>query len=424
MNTSILPTPMPKILQERFYGMDALRCAMMLLIVLEHSAYGYVKFGLPGLPWLVQDRSYIAWADLFWWWGGFSTPAFFLISGFFAVGLYDSRGPLGFLVNRAKRILLPFTFGTVVILPVTLYVWAYGWLISGRCTVNEIRRLRFLEGEIQANLWGPAHLWFLEYLIIMLFLFWVVQRLWPKRRKGRLMTSQNPGWHHRMLLSSWKPVFYSIPTTLILWIGYCWLGGDPSLDFRNSFIPLPFKFLHHAVYFVVGACLYRIKCLERFRRFSLVYLLFSLPAFVCRAWLQIKDLTGPLNPLASLLLSAADALGMWLTIFGLIGLSQKFFNRSSSTLSYLADSSYWIYLCHLPIVGMIQVLLLGYSWASGVKFSLVTAIVLTTGYWTYKSMIRNSFIGGWLHGSRQTSAFAMIPSRQGGIEETIKSIPR
>jgi peptidoglycan/LPS O-acetylase OafA/YrhL len=228
----------------------------------------------------------------------------------------------------------------------------------------------------------------------------------------------------KLASSSWKPVFYSIPTTLILWIGYCWLGGDPSLDFRNSFIPLPFKFLHHAVYFVVGACLYRIKCLERFRRFSLVYLLFSLPAFVCRAWLQIKDLTGPLNPLASLLLSAADALGMWLTIFGLIGLSQKFFNRSSSTLSYLADSSYWIYLCHLPIVGMIQVLLLGYSWASGVKFSLVTAIVLTTGYWTYKSMIRNSFIGGWLHGSRQTSAFAMIPSRQGGIEETIKSIPR
>ncbi len=44
------------------------------------------------------------------------------------------------------------------------------------------------------------------------------------------------------------------------------------------------------------------------------------------------------------------ALTMWSLVFLSIGIFKKFFSRPHPVVRYIADSSYWLYLVHLPIV--------------------------------------------------------------------------
>ena len=152
---------------QRLHAMDALRSGA-ILVVCAHAAISYMKVPIPGLIWPVHDASTNPIFDwIFWWIQVFCMPLFFLIAGLSAVRLYHFQGPRGFLLHRTKRILGPLSISSLSILPVTFYVWSYGWLISGRCTLKEIRRVKFNE-TIQPQLYGFAHLWFLQYLFLLL----------------------------------------------------------------------------------------------------------------------------------------------------------------------------------------------------------------------------------------------------------------
>jgi len=143
-----------------------LRGSAILLVVLGHSGISLLRNPLPGVPWLVSDRSASLWIDfLLGWIRTFCIPLFMVLAGFFAARSVQYLGPGGFLRSRGSRILLPLLLGSIVLLPVTCSVWSLGWFVSGRCTWNHIRRVVF-DPCMQAELDGFAHLWFLEYLFL------------------------------------------------------------------------------------------------------------------------------------------------------------------------------------------------------------------------------------------------------------------
>ncbi len=155
----------------RLHALDALRGIAMLLGVVLHSSISYMEQRMPDLLWAVQDSSRSAVFDwLFWWLHGFRLPLFFVIAGFFSAQLYERRGAREFLRQRGKRLLVPFLAGVAIILPLTFGVWCCGWLSSGSCSLENIRRMKF-DPAIQDNLYGPAHLWFLEYLFLMCMMY-------------------------------------------------------------------------------------------------------------------------------------------------------------------------------------------------------------------------------------------------------------
>src|SRR5216684_5968373 len=152
---------------DRAYAMAALRSCAILVAVFGHAAVSYMRTPVPGLLWPVHDpsSSYVfdglcLWAQVT------AMPTFFFMAGYFATGLYESRGPRGFIRQRMVKVLGPFAAGCVFILPITYYVWSYGWLVSGTCTLKEILAVKF-SPPIHGNLWGPAHMWFLEYLFLL-----------------------------------------------------------------------------------------------------------------------------------------------------------------------------------------------------------------------------------------------------------------
>jgi peptidoglycan/LPS O-acetylase OafA/YrhL len=376
----------------------------MLLVVVLHAALAYAQVPIPNLIWSVHDPAAHPVFDVICWWTlGISSP-FFLMSGFFGAELYASKGPRAFLTNRVKRIIGPFLAAGVTILPATFFVWIAGWMVSGQCSLREFLRLKFHAPGHQRNLYGPAHLWSLEYLAVMLAAFWLVLTLrslfrWRWTVLARLADRVTP-----LVASAWRPLLLAVPTTLILWAGHRHIGLDAILDRQNSFTPEPYRLVHNAVFFAVGVLLHRVRHrLGRFATYPRTYLVLSLPIFAARAWLIHLDLASPLSGAAAWWLAATGSLFTWLLTFGFLGLALGAFDRPRPAIRYLADSSYWIYLCHLPVVGLLQVDLFSVPIPAVFKFLAVVTVSLGLGLASYQAFVRHTFIGVWLHGRRERS---------------------
>src|SRR5262249_34942365 len=194
----------------RYHGLDALRAATMLWVVVLHAALAYNRVPIPNLIWVVHDPATHSALDVLCWWTlGISSP-FFLMSGFFAAEIYQARGPRAFLINRAKRILGPFLAAALTILPATFFVWVAGWIISGQCTPREFLRMKFHARGFQRNLFGPAHLWSLEYLALLLAVLGIgmeLGRVLRWRWAGSARCLDRVG---RWLASPWRPLLLAV----------------------------------------------------------------------------------------------------------------------------------------------------------------------------------------------------------------------
>lgn len=91
----------------------------------------------------------------------------------------------------------------------------------------------------------------------------------------------------------------------------------------------------------------------------------------------------------------------WCLTFAFIGFAVRFFDGHSDVRRYIADSSYWLYLIHFPIVFAGQIILLPYDWNWAVKYSLIMTVSLTLMLVSYQYLVRYSCIGAILGGKRR-----------------------
>ncbi len=362
---------------DRLHALDALRAMAMLSVVVFHACVSYMTLRIPDLLWAIYDPRPDAFFDrLFLWIHGFAMPVFFLIAGFFAAKLYKTLGPRRFLENRSRRILRPFLLGVMAILPFIYIVWSYGWFLSGESDARSVLLFKIAR-PIRRNLYGPAHLWFLEYLMIHILIFYFA---------GRYQKISGPRCAKRILFSPLRPVFFALPTALILLI-------HPGALFalRNSFIPEPFRLLHYAWFFIAGVWLYPFReNLADLVPKSGFYLLLSLPVFCWVEPLIKRHLAAPLYGVELFWLAVSTALFVWLSVFGLLGISLRFFKNERPVVRCLSDASYWIYLCHLPVVGFFQIILYLWPHSAFIKFPVVVLSALAFGLTTHRLLYRTT----------------------------------
>ena len=86
-------------------------------------------------------------------------------------------------------------------------------------------------------------------------------------------------------------------------------------------------------------------------------------------------------------------------LFALIGLANRYLDRPRPRLRYLADSSYWIYLSHMPAV-VVLVGLVG-ALTTPASFLVVTSGAIAFSLITYQLFVRYTFIGRVLNGPRR-----------------------
>jgi glucan biosynthesis protein C len=107
-----------------------------------------------------------------------------------------------------------------------------------------------------------------------------------------------------------------------------------------------------------------------------------------------------LHGLESIVLALSGALFSWLVVFGFQGVALCLVRQSYAWVRYLADSSYWVYLIHMPILGLLQVNLYRVPGHALWKAPLVLIGTLAIGLATYQTLVRHTAVGTGLHGSR------------------------
>ncbi len=385
----------------RFHGLDALRGVAAVLVVLLHTGIPYMVRPLAHLVWPAVDaRPSLLVDGVAWSVECFIMPLFFTLAGFFSAGLLVLTGPRAFLDHRTRRILYPLVAATVVVLPPCIYIWALGWVADGIF----VPRGYFLPGipqELKAELFGFAHLWFLQYLYVYCVILggasWLRRRFGAAGRPARAWSARFGRRFDRQMLSAWKPLLPAIPCAAILY----W---DPRivLGFYQTFVPVASKLLYYGVFFFTGVYVYRYhRALPIQARYGKSYLAAAAVVFAILLPQVHADfgveLTGVRRAALACLLSSFA----WLMTFGLFGACLLMKRCCNAVTRYLADASYWVYLVHLPFVGLAQIAVARLPVLTAIKFLLSATIAVALSLMTYQVCARYTQVGAFLNGYRR-----------------------
>ena len=412
----------------------------MILGIALHSSLSFI--GVPRSNWIVQDVHQHA---AFGWFvsavHGFRMPLFFFLSGFFTAMLWRGRGLRAMVRHRYHRVFLPLMLCIFTILPT---MWVVTVLAShassGTATTPESRtgatvdRLHASltagmlpiqhrgfadvpaaeaarqQGERQLGssierlkdaLTYPVfrHLWFLWFLCWLCVGFTACAFI-----ADRLRWSGPPSW---MVIS---PVLYLwlIPLTMLpeLLMAPSRFGPDKSA----GLVPNPVVLSFYAIFFGFGALYFdshdhagRIG-----RRWWITLPVCLLVIFPLAYELTKGDFgfrsTLPYPEFHATIAVMLQATYAWLMTFSLMGLFRQLFSGRSRTMRYLSDSSYWLYVSHLPLVVLFQFSLRGLALPALVKDGVIVAGTMCILLIAYEKWVRYTWLGRLLNGPRTRPA--------------------
>jgi len=264
------------------------------------------------------------------------------------------------------------------------FVVAYAEVMNGdvfRVTEN----FHLVSTPVFHHLW---FLWFLCWLVAFFAIYAIVA--------SSLNFKGAPGW----LILSPSRILWLFPLTMIpqLFMGTVFMGTVmPSFgpDTSIGLIPQPHLLLYYGIFFGFGALYFdsddNAGRLGRWWFLSLPLAVFvALPAGIATTFV-IPDRS---------VSAIAQTIYVWATTFGMIGLFRKFMNTENKTMRYISDSSYWLYVAHLPLVILGQGLVRDWPISPFIKFLLVCGISTGLLLISYQTLVRYTWLGRLLNGPR------------------------
>ena len=111
----------------------------------------------------------------------------------------------------------------------------------------------------------------------------------------------------------------------------------------------------------------------------------------------------------------AQGVFVWTMCFALIGIGERVLSHERRSVRYLSDSSYWLYLAHLPLVFVLQALLYFTPIPTWAKFTLVTTATAGLLLISYQTCVRYTRVGRLLNGPRvrqpSRSSASSVPNK-------------
>jgi peptidoglycan/LPS O-acetylase OafA/YrhL len=92
----------------------------------------------------------------------------------------------------------------------------------------------------------------------------------------------------------------------------------------------------------------------------------------------------------------------WLWSLAAIGIALRALSRRSAVLAYLADSSYWVYLVHMPLTIVFGALLFGLPLPAFAKIAINIAATTAVCLATYHLFVRFTPVSTLLNGKRHS----------------------
>jgi glucan biosynthesis protein C len=360
--------------------LDSLRASMMFLGIVLHAMVAYAY----NSPWLIRPLQRTWWFDpaiLFI--HAFRMPAFYAVAGFLTALLLERYGWRRALRNRLWRIGAPFALGCLLLVPLMFFFAALSRVDALRA-FGYLFTARFLS---QAH---PIHLWFLEYLLLLYAVAAVLvaaTSVLPQRLKDAGLAL-----YRYVFQALWAPLPFAVLTYLAL-IQMPW----PGLQDPPSFVPVPNIVFAYAVPFFFGWLLFHARdLLDVLNRRAWFHGVLGATLCVAYVAVLVSFPKGTFFHLPRALLAP----GMWCMILGITGLFLRYFSGHSPLWRYLCDSSYFIYLAHLPVLLALQLT----TFNAGLPALLAAPLLLITTIAillpVYAFAVRPTFLGALLNGRR------------------------
>mgnify|MGYP000657536169 CR=1 FL=1 len=394
----------------RLHALDAVRGLALILGIFFHASMSYY----PGDPmWIIMDtqRSEALFGTGFVL-HIFRMTTFFLLAGFFGRMVYHRMGAGRFALSRLKRIGIPL----VVFWPMMMAAFTaiIIWSIAAQYGAAA------LEGApppppLTAETFPLTHLWFL-YVLLMFYAAMIVARpliaLLDFGGAGRKLIDR---FISATLETPFLPALLAIPAAAAFLTHTGWLEwlGVPTPD--TGIVPNTTALIAYGTAFLFGWALQRQgENVMRIQTLWPLHLVLA-GAFTAVCWYLIgghTQMTPALEGSDKTVYACAYAVAMWFWTFGLIGAALKFFSGESKMRRYLADSSYWLYIIHLPIVIALQVWTFKWGWPAEAKYAFILGLSIPLMLLSYHVLVRYSFIGGVLNGKRQPRKSKQTPERE------------
>lgn len=361
----------------RYHGLDLLRAVAMLLGIVFHApiiyyipemADGFREFGIstdmiPKMELWLQILTQ--------WTHNWRMPVFFMISGFFALMVFERRGPGYLFKDRFVR------------LGLTMIIFA--------------SLMDMLDGHFVGQL---NHFWFLYYLIIITFLASIIWAMMRPASEGVAAWRVSNGLFTALLLAL-------IPVRML-----CDQLDGGAIRIAETYIDIKFGgLIYFARCFLVGAALYirRDLLAPLSRRSNLMIVgLFAVGAFIL-TFQYVDGFFGhrrsPDISLTDTLLGsvfAASSAVLWCMF--MLGASHALVTHSTALIRWLVELSYPVYILHLVPAMLVSAILIGQGFSQLMVVSgtiIATFVISMIGYYvlikfTPLSWIINGYRKSWL----------------------------
>ena len=294
--------------------------------------------------------------------------AFFLLNGFFAMQLLERKSPKKFIVNRVKRIVVPFVLGILLMVPIVLTLG-----LSKKNNVSVFESFPLLKSYLLEHPINFGPYWSLWYLILLYVLFLVLEINFQFFSKVIKIL--------KFSVMLGLVLFFASVSLFFFFRKYTLLPIDTLVDWQ--------MILYYFSLFTFGIWMYfNQPIIERIKKVYVIAIL-TIIAFAINVWFQKTEHPSTVFRIIGVFCYVIQSLGLAILVFAWI---KKWKFGSVEKNKTLSQSMYWLYWIEVPIAIAIH-----YFFLDSVHPLI---IVLCGGMFTflisvlsYKLLLNNKFLG-------------------------------
>lgn len=338
---------------DRRFDIDWLRVIAIGLLIFYHIGFVFLPWGV--FIGFIQNEESIQGL-----WNPMSLlniwriPFLFFVSGMGVSFAIRKRSWRQLILERSRRILLPFLFGIIAIVPLHLFIWQ-----------------KFYKQDISYSI-QVSHLWFLAnifiYVVLLSPLFFYIKR----NSQGKI--------------GKWIEKLFKTPLGLLAVLAVFVIEVvcvNPEV--YETYAMTLHGFLLGLLAFLFGFLFIQSGDLfwQTVKRWRWIFLTLAVILFIVR-YVEF-ELQAP---------NYLKAIESNLWIFSLFGFGYRYLNHQSSILSYLSRSAYPIYILHMIFLYVGSYLLVPLAIPSSVKLILLILITFAGCFAMYELVIKRvRFLG-------------------------------
>ena len=339
-------------------------------------------------------------------------PLLFLLAGASTWFALSHRGAGGYVVERLKRLLVPFLFGFLVIVPPQSYLGLvshggvhdsfFAWLPSFFHPNAADGGAYTLGGMTFGHLWFIMHLLVYSVLALPIVLF-------LRHRTGKRVID----WLAKLATRRGLILLFALALTVAIPVPDMY-GGNP---------------VYLGMFFLLGYVLTSDVRFERaIDRHKLAALLLGFIPCLGIAYFEVRGWPA-LSPLAASLVDFAHYLLIpWFCLIATLGYGRRFLNFSNRFLKYAAQASYPVYLLHQTVIVAVGFFVVRWGVGAPVKFAAILAGSLIATFLIYDLLARRLNVLRFLFGMKmlrqhpEVARSIELPAERPALDVTLAAL--